>query len=100
MTYPILKFAEVAEALREEYENAEVTSSDTSITVSRTIEDDGATYKYAIEFTPPDGDYEEEVVELYIEDLFDSLYGSEEEGYGDEEEEYDEEDAGESKAEE
>ena len=37
MTYPISKFVEAAEALREEYENAEVTSSDTSITVSRNL---------------------------------------------------------------
>lgn len=76
MTYPISKFVEAAEALREEYENAEVTSSDTSITVSRTIvSEEGATYKYGIEFTPPDAEYDEELVELYVEDLYDSLYG-------------------------
>jgi hypothetical protein len=87
MPYPISKFVEVAEALREDYENAEVTSSATSITVSRTIEDEGATYKYGIEFTPPDAEYDEELVELYVEDLFDSLYGSEEdEDYEDDEE--------------
>jgi len=60
MTYPISKFVEVAEALREEYENAEVTSSDTSITVTRTIvSEEGATYTYGIELTPPDTEYDE-----------------------------------------
>ena len=88
MTYPISKFVEVAEALREEYENAEVTSSDTSITVTRTIEDEGAKYTYGIELTPPDAEYDEELVELYIDDLYESLYG---EDYEDEESEDDEE---------
>jgi hypothetical protein len=86
MTYPISKFVEVAEALREDYENAEVTSSDTSITVSRTIvEDEGATYTYGIEFTPPDAEYDEELVEIYVEDLYDSLYGEDAEYEDDEE---------------
>jgi hypothetical protein len=90
MTYPILKFVEAAEALREEYENAEVTSSDTSITVSRTIvEEEGATYRYAIEFTPPDAEYDEELVELYVEDLYDTLYGEDAEYEDDEDECYD-----------
>jgi hypothetical protein len=80
MTYPISAFVEAAEALREEYENAEVTSSATSITVSRTIvEDEGATYKYSIEFTPPDAEYDEELVEIYVEDLFESLYSEDDE---------------------
>jgi hypothetical protein len=90
MTYPISKFVEAAEALREEYENAEVTSSDTSITVSRTVvSEEGATYKYGIEFTPPDAEYDEELVELYVEDLYESLYGEDVE-YEDEEGEEDE----------
>jgi hypothetical protein len=89
MTYPISKFVEVAEALREEYENAEVTSSDTSITVTRTIvSEEGATYTYGIELTPPDTEYDEELVELYVEDLFESLYG-EDEDYEDDDEESD-----------
>ena len=84
MTYPISKFVEAAEALREKYEGAEVTSSDTSITVTRTIvEEEGAKYTYGIEFTPPDTGYDEELVELYVEDLFESLYG-EDEDYEDE----------------
>jgi hypothetical protein len=89
MTYPISAFVEVAEALREDYENAEVTSSATSVTVSRTIvEEEGATYKYSIEFTPPDAEYDEELVEVYVEDLFDSLYSSEDdEDYEDDEDE-------------
>jgi hypothetical protein len=92
MTYPISKFVESAEALREEYENAEVTSSDTSITVSRTIlSEEGATYKYAIEFTPPDAEYDEELVDIYVEELFESLYGEEVE-YEDEEVEEEEDD--------
>jgi hypothetical protein len=91
MTYPISKFVEAAEALREEYENAEVTSSDTSITVSRTVvSEEGATYKYGIEFTPPDAEYDEELVELYVEDLYESLYGEDVE-YEDEEGEDDDE---------
>ena len=85
MTYPISKFVEAAEALREEYENAEVTYSDTSITVSRTVvSEEGATYTYGIELTPPDAEYDEELVELYVEDLYETLYG-EDEDYGDEE---------------
>jgi hypothetical protein len=85
MTYPISKFVEAAEALREEYENAEVTSSDTSITVTRTVvSEEGATYTYGIEFTPPDAEYDEELVEIYVEDLYDSLYGEDVE-YEDEE---------------
>lgn len=91
MTYPISKFVEAAEALREEYGNAEVTSSDTSITVSRTVvSEEGATYKYGIEFTPPDAEYDEELVELYVEDLYESLYGEDVE-YEDEEGEDDDE---------
>ena len=43
----------------------------------------GATYKYRIEFTPPDTEYDEELIELYVEDLFESLYG-EDEDYEDE----------------
>ena len=90
MTYPISKFVEVAEALREEYENAEVTSSDTSITVTRTIvSEEGATYTYGIELTPPDTEYDEELVELYVEDLFESLYGEDEDYEDDDEESYD-----------
>ena len=93
MTYPISKFVEAAESLREEYENAEVTSSDTSITVTRTVvSEEGATYKYGIEFTPPDAEYDEELVELYVEDLFESLYG-EDEDYEDEEGEDDDEES-------
>ena len=93
MTYPISKFVEAAEALREEYENAEVTSSDTSITVSRTVvSEEGATYKYGIEFTPPDAEYDEELIELYVEDLYESLYG-EDEDYEDEEGEDDDEES-------
>ena len=38
----------------------------------------GATYKYRIEFTPPDTEYDEELIELYVEDLFESLYGEDE----------------------
>ena len=92
MTYPISKFVEVAEALREEYENAEVTSSDTSITVSHTvISEEDATYKYSIEFTPPDAEYDEELVELYVEDLFESLYGEDEEYENEESDEDDDE---------
>ena len=87
MTYPISKFVEVAEALCEEYENAEVTSSDTSITVTRTIvEEEGATYKYGIEFTPSDAEYDEELVELYVEDLFEALYGGNEDEEGEDSE--------------
>ena len=79
MTYPISKFVEAAEALREKYEGAEVTSSDTSITVTRTyVEEEGAKYTYSIEFTPPDTEYDEELVEFYVEDLFESLYGEDE----------------------
>lgn len=97
MTYPISKFVKVAEALREEYENAEVTSSDTSITVTRTVvSEEGATYTYGIELTPPDAEYDEELVELYVEDLFESLYGEdveyEDEEGEDEDEESDEDD--------
>ena len=92
MTYPISKFVEVAEALREEYENAEVTSSDTSITVTRNVvSEEGATYKYGIEFTPPDTEYDEELVELYVEDLFESLYGEDEEYENEESNEDDDE---------
>ena len=84
MTYLISKFVEVVEALREKYEGAEVTSSDTSITVTRTIvEEEGAKYTYGIELTPPDTEYDEELVELYVEDLFEALYG-EDEDYEDE----------------
>jgi hypothetical protein len=94
MTYPISAFVEAAEALREEYENAEVTSSDTSITVSRTVvSEEGATYTYGIEFTPPDAEYDEELVELYVEDLYESLYGEDveyEDEEGEDDEEYDE----------
>ncbi|MCA2594069.1 MAG: hypothetical protein IM526_02760 [Microcystis sp. M38BS1] len=87
MAYPISKFVEAAEALREEYENAEVTSSDTSITVTRTIvSEEGAIYTYGIEFTPSDAEYDEELVELCVEDLYETLYG-EDEDYEDEEDE-------------
>jgi len=83
MTYPISKFVEVAEALREEYEGAEVTSSTTSLTVTRTIvEEEGAKYTYSIELTPPDAEYVEELVESYVEDLFESLYGGNEDEEG------------------
>ncbi|QIW88481.1 hypothetical protein [Pseudanabaena phage PA-SR01] len=83
MTYPISKFVEVAEALREEYEGAEVTSSTTSLTVTRTIvEEEGAKYTYGIEFTPPDTEYDEEFIELYVEDLFEALYGGNEDEEG------------------
>lgn len=85
MTYPISKFVEAAEALRDEYENAEVTSSDTSITVSRTVvSEEGATYTYGIELTPPDAEYDEELIEIYVEDLYGTLYGEDVE-YEDEE---------------
>ena len=79
MTYPISKFVEAAEALREEYENAEVTSSDTTLTVSHTVvSEEGATYKYGIEFTPPDAEYDKQLVEIYVEDLYETLYGEDE----------------------
>lgn len=88
MTYPISKFVEVAEVLREQYENAEVTSSDTSITVTRTVvEEEGAKYKYGIEFTPPDAEYDEELVEIYVEDLYESLYGEDEDEEGEDDDE-------------
>ena len=92
MTYPISKFVEAAEELREKYENAEVTSSDTSITVSRTVvSEEGAKYKYGIELTPPDTEYDEELVGLYVEDLFESLYGEDVEYEDEEGEEEDDE---------
>lgn len=89
MTYPISKFVEVAEALRENYPDGElitITSDETSLTVSRTetVENNAAVYEYGsyIKLTPPTENYEG-TVEEYAENLLDQLYG-----FGDDE--YDE----------
>jgi hypothetical protein len=81
MPYPISKFVEAAEALRENYPDGElitITSDETSLTVSRTetVENNAAVYEYGsyIKLTPPTENYEG-TVEEYAENLLDQLYG-------------------------